>query len=362
MIDELNNQITCHKCDSKNIYISEAGNVDDNFVNEFFGEPAWFYPFEFGAYGYFNYEWCFTCDDCGVKEILDVNVSNLGGQKIFDDREPISQIEVDYSENLKEPLSFFWLQNHREFEIIKTHKFFRLKKHIPVGLKLSDYPFGVYQVETRDGYCCIEALPDEDEDKSLNWHRVKWYLASTDNNFFKKIESGEGGKQPQLNNRKNYLNEISKRRMGISINTSAYELIYKLENELRLLIYNRLSDKYRNDHGDMWWQATVTHDIRKRAEEKSLSEQGNPYMKVKKFHHIFYCDFPDLLEIIRKEWKIFKNDFIFKEIFQGKFKELQFYRNMIAHNRALTYEQLVEINKIINQIYSALGNANIALF
>lgn len=115
--------------------------------------------------------------------------------------------------------------------------------------------------------------------------------------------------------------------------SSAYFLLYQLENEIRRLIQTKLIEKY----GRNLWESGISLDIRRRAEHKKEQDQ------LSHFDLIYYTDFGDLRRIIINNWDKFREIFDTQGGTLGRLEELEEIRNDIAHTRLLTKNNLQKL-------------------
>lgn len=134
----------------------------------------------------------------------------------------------------------------------------------------------------------------------------------------------------------------------------AYEIIKKLEENLRQIIKSELS-KISSD----WWKQRVPEDVRKNADIKKIKNES-PWSWLKSGTHIIdYIDFTDYYKIIsrRDNWNnIFKNIFYDKEKLIFKLKELEPIRNAIMHSRNLSSKQLNRLQLYAEDIIEMIQN------
>jgi exonuclease VII small subunit len=182
---------------------------------------------------------------------------------------------------------------------------------------------------------------------------AKWYFNTT-LLFVRKIhgfldENMERG--PEL--------QIEYKEYKKSLNASAYQHLYELENKLRELIVNVLGKS------ENWWDSeAIPNDVREKANQrKATDEKPWPWLEKGDFEPIFYVDFADYAKIISKNWQT-----VFKEIFEDrqeimlKLKELDPIRNAIAHSRPLKTNEAKKLelykDEIVNHIRRWLSRAS----
>jgi len=113
---------------------------------------------------------------------------------------------------------------------------------------------------------------------------------------------------------------------------SSQEVLREIELELRGYIRYKLSS-----HDPEWWKTRVSPKIKTDCEgRKEKHESQWPWTTPAYLHPIEFANFNDYASIIlqRENWKeIFQASFGDKVIFEGKLRELEQARNVIAHNR-----------------------------
>jgi hypothetical protein len=122
----------------------------------------------------------------------------------------------------------------------------------------------------------------------------------------------------------------------------AYELLFRLENSLRLLIEKELKRQF----GEVdWWEEGATHDAKK----ESARNQKDPRWKWHdplKASPLNYVDFATLHDIIvNKNWDNFKAILGPQATFTATFKSLEVPRIVIAHNNLLSQEEFYDFRR-----------------
>ncbi len=122
----------------------------------------------------------------------------------------------------------------------------------------------------------------------------------------------------------------------------AYELLFRLENSLRLLIEKELKRRF----GEVdWWEKGATHDAKK----ESARNQKDPRWKwhdLLKASPLNYVDFATLHDIIvNKNWENFKAILGPQATFTATFKSLEMPRIVIAHNNLLSQEEFYDFRR-----------------
>lgn len=144
----------------------------------------------------------------------------------------------------------------------------------------------------------------------------------------------------------NIVNDASK--MAIT-----YLKIYLFENSVRNLILKTLETKY----GKNWWDAQVSTQVKKDVKDRMDKEKENRWHGKRGAHPIFYTDIGDLKSIISKNWQDFRN-IIKKEQEWVKLKidEIEFSRNVIAHNNPLSNDDIQRVEVNFKDWFKQLGS------
>jgi hypothetical protein len=121
----------------------------------------------------------------------------------------------------------------------------------------------------------------------------------------------------------------------------AYSLLYILESRLRTFVEKKLRERYE----DEWWTKGVTQkDIRDNAEKRKI---GEPHSNL---GLINYTEFGDLRRIITNNWDIFESIFKTQQGTISRLDELEPIRNIIAHVRLLSIDQMTKLELFYKEI------------
>lgn len=121
--------------------------------------------------------------------------------------------------------------------------------------------------------------------------------------------------------------------------TKVYPVIYLFENSVREFIKEVL-DKRSPD----WWD-NVNKGIKKKVEDRKITETQNAYHGKSRIHSIQYVDFDDLRNIIQSNAKIF-NDYMPDnnvEYIQQKLREVKDSRITLMHCNPLTERDVTRV-------------------
>lgn len=124
----------------------------------------------------------------------------------------------------------------------------------------------------------------------------------------------------------------------------AYELLFRLENELRTLIEKKLKEKFgRSD----WWSKGATHTAR----NKCKRHQQDPRRKwhlLEDTSPLNFVDFEDLHDImVNKNNELFEKYIGPMDRFSVNMKSLEIPRNLIAHNNILPSEEYYDFRRTV---------------
>jgi len=127
---------------------------------------------------------------------------------------------------------------------------------------------------------------------------------------------------------------------------AAYGILSGFENRLRFFISSQL-EQYK---GSDWWDTQVPKKIKDNIKNHRLEKW---HISIPK-NNIQYTDFPDLKNIINKNWDIFEDVFINQNHINVYLEQIEVPRNTIAHSNVLSksmYDDLKNnTEKILNLI------------
>lgn len=139
----------------------------------------------------------------------------------------------------------------------------------------------------------------------------------------------------------------------LRFNLESYKILYAMENNIRLFIRKKLSEKF----GDGWFKHRVPGDIIKNCKMRVDKEKASRWWTTNR-QLIDYTDFADLQKIILRSdnWEgIFKSYFKPKKIFEGKMIELEVIRNKIAHSILLTDDEVKKLRMYASDLNRCFG-------
>lgn len=122
-----------------------------------------------------------------------------------------------------------------------------------------------------------------------------------------------------------------------------YSLVYCFENSVRLLITQRLQEKY----GLNWWDERVPKKIKEFAEQRQKDASENSWLEGQKRDPLGFVQFGHLSDIILSNWEDFSDLIPTQHWVKQRLDELEKARNFIAHNRLLLSGEFLRIEMYI---------------
>ena len=134
---------------------------------------------------------------------------------------------------------------------------------------------------------------------------------------------------------------------------SVYAMFYCLENSVRELISDRLSER----HGTGWWDITacVSPKIKTAAETLKQKEEKNKYHTARSSNMIGYTLFGNLAQIIINDWEDFSDLFPDQHWVSSRLNDLELSRNIIMHTSTLPEIEVDRIESIARDWIRQVG-------
>lgn len=120
-----------------------------------------------------------------------------------------------------------------------------------------------------------------------------------------------------------------------------YVIFYCLENSIRELIVERLSDP--KEFGEEWWEKAVPQNARENAEKNQKKEIASG-VTPRSTDLIDYSNFGELGEIIKSNWEIFGDTFRDVRAVERVLSNLNTLRAPIAHCKALAEDEVLRLH------------------
>lgn len=131
----------------------------------------------------------------------------------------------------------------------------------------------------------------------------------------------------------------------------AYLAFFCIENAVRELIRERMSQQHGND----WWDTCVATGIREKVAQRREKEGQNRWHTRRGAHELNYTDFGDLALILQNAWADFSDLFPDVSWITNRLRELELSRNVIAHNNVLDKHELDRIRMYLSDWLRQVG-------
>jgi hypothetical protein len=140
-------------------------------------------------------------------------------------------------------------------------------------------------------------------------------------------------------------------RAGAMSALPAYLAFFCLENALRELIHERLTENY----GAEWWDARSSAKLKEKVEDRRDKEGANRWHIARGEHAIYYTDFGDLKSLLQSNWTDFEDLFPDQNWVLSRITELEASRNVIAHSNTLDDRELSRIRLYLQDWIKQVG-------
>lgn len=121
-----------------------------------------------------------------------------------------------------------------------------------------------------------------------------------------------------------------------------YALYYSLENSIRRLISERLSEK----HGANWWKDKVPDGVQKEVEKKQKDERDTT-MSIRSEDPLAYTNFGELIGIFDQNWSAFSDTLRSQKAMQTILAQFNKIRNVVAHSCALNEDEITRFKLLV---------------
>jgi len=121
-----------------------------------------------------------------------------------------------------------------------------------------------------------------------------------------------------------------------------YAWYYSLENSIRRLISERLSEK----HGLNWWKDKVPEDLRKEVEKKQKEEKDTT-MSIRSEDPLSYTNFGELIVIFDATWDDFSDTLRSPKAMRSILSQFNKIRNVVAHSCALNEDEITRFKLLM---------------
>jgi len=121
-----------------------------------------------------------------------------------------------------------------------------------------------------------------------------------------------------------------------------YVLYFSLENSVRKLIRDVLTEKY----GPNWWDTSVPQGVVTAVKDKQKKEKESA-MTIRSEDPLDYTNFGELIDIFNFKWDDFSNILRSKKAVQDTLSPLNLIRNVIAHSCELKDDEILRFTILI---------------
>lgn len=131
----------------------------------------------------------------------------------------------------------------------------------------------------------------------------------------------------------------------------AYLAFFIFENSAREVVSERLSEKL----GAEWWESAASAKVKKKVQDRQVSEGRDRWHMRRGATEIFYTDFGDLASLIQNNWEHFEDLFPDINWVASRFDELEKSRNIVAHNNLLEAHEVGRISLYLRDWVRQVG-------
>jgi hypothetical protein len=121
-----------------------------------------------------------------------------------------------------------------------------------------------------------------------------------------------------------------------------YVLYFTLENNVRKLITDVLSEK----HGVEWWDKKVPSGIKENV-KKLQKEERDTAMSIRSEDNLAYTNFGELIDIFNANWNDFAEILRSRKSVQDTLSQFSNIRNVIAHSCELNDDEILRFKLLI---------------
>ncbi len=121
-----------------------------------------------------------------------------------------------------------------------------------------------------------------------------------------------------------------------------YALYYSLENSIRRLISERLSEK----HGPNWWRDRVPEGVQREVDKKRRDEKDTT-MSIRSEDPLAYTNFGELISVFDQNWSDFSDTLRSQKAMQTILSQFNRIRNVVAHSCALNEDEIMRFKLFV---------------
>jgi hypothetical protein len=142
---------------------------------------------------------------------------------------------------------------------------------------------------------------------------------------------------------------------GVAIGSESFPQMFVLENSIRTLVTQRLSETYGKD----WWGKGRFKGVRDNVQRIIDKEKNYPHRDKRGLHPIFYSNFAELKLIVLNEFDQFSDVILNRQWFEVQMDQVYMSRNSLAHSVAITEDDETRIRLFYSEWAKLLENAGI---
>jgi energy-converting hydrogenase A subunit M len=121
-----------------------------------------------------------------------------------------------------------------------------------------------------------------------------------------------------------------------------YVLYYSVENSIRRLISERLSETY----GPAWWKGKVPPALQSEVEKKQKDERDTT-MSIRSDDPLTYTNFGELIGIFDANWADFSDTLRSQKAMQQILSQFNKVRNVVAHSCELNEDEITRFKLLV---------------
>jgi hypothetical protein len=140
-------------------------------------------------------------------------------------------------------------------------------------------------------------------------------------------------------------------RSGAIAMQNSYRILYVLENVVRSLINERLSDK----HGANWFDKRATSSMKKKLVDLKAREEKNQWHTGRNTEPLFHMDFGDLGKLIKNNWEEFDDLLPSQSWVESRLDEAERSRHLISHTNILSSEETSRLEMYLRDWIKQIG-------
>jgi len=121
-----------------------------------------------------------------------------------------------------------------------------------------------------------------------------------------------------------------------------YVYYYCVENTVRRLISERLSEKY----GASWWEQKVPDGVKTEVIARQQKEK-DAVISIRSDDPMYYANFGELIDILNANWGDFSDTIRSKKAMQQVLSQFNMIRNVIAHSCDLNDDEIKRLELLV---------------